>query len=82
MVVAAAIKAWGQTLNITPLNARAFPSLVSLDSGPLFTNRLALVCRSDMGKHARLQDLQCLLMARLQQLQSQHSQLDRLQLLA
>jgi len=66
----------------TPLNARAFPSLVSLDSGPLFTNRLALVCRSDMGKHARLQDLQCLLMARLQQLQSQHSQLDRLQLLA
>lgn len=66
----------------TPLNARAFPTLVPLDSGPLFTNRLALVCRSDVGEHARLQDLHCLLMARLQHLQSHHPQLERLQLLA
>lgn len=66
----------------TPLNARAFPALVPLDSGPLFTNRLALVCRSDVGEHAKLQDLHCLLMARLQHLQSRHPQLSRLQLLA
>jgi hypothetical protein len=66
----------------TPLNARAFPSLVPLDSGPLFTNRLALVCRSDVGEHAKLQDLHCLLMARLQHLQSRHPQLRKLQLLA
>ena len=66
----------------TPLNARAFPALVPLDSGPLFTNRLALVCRSDVGEHAKLQDLHCLLIARLQHLQSRHAELGRLQLLA
>jgi len=66
----------------TPLNARAFPSLVPLDTGPLFTNRLALVCRADVGEHAKLHDLHCLLMARLQHLQSRHPQLESLQLLA
>ena len=66
----------------TPLNARAFPSLVPLDSGPLFTNRLALVCRSDVSGNGRLQDLHCLLLARLHHLRSRHPQLERLQLLA
>jgi hypothetical protein len=66
----------------TPLNLRAFPSLRPIDSGPLFTNRLALVCRTDVGEHPRLQDLHCLLMARLQHLQSRHPQLERLRLLA
>ncbi|MEB3317674.1 MAG: hypothetical protein VKO39_05980 [Cyanobacteriota bacterium] len=66
----------------TPLNARVFSSLVPLDTGPLFTNRLALVCRADVGEHVKLQDLHCLLMARLQHLKSRHPQLDSLQLLA
>ncbi|MEB3259580.1 MAG: hypothetical protein VKP63_03020 [Cyanobacteriota bacterium] len=66
----------------TPLNARAFPGLAPLDSGPLFTNRLALVCRADVGEHAKLQDLHCLLLARLQHLKSHHPCLDRLQLQA
>lgn len=66
----------------TPLNARVFPSLVALDSGPLFTNGLALVCRADLSEHARLQDLHCLLLARLQHLKSRHPQLERLRVLA
>jgi hypothetical protein len=66
----------------TPLNARAFPSLVALDSGPLFTNRLALVCRADVGEHPRLHDLHCLLLTRLQHLKSRHPELERLQLQA
>lgn len=65
----------------TPLNARAFPTLVSLDSPPLFVNRLALVCRADVSEHARVQDLHCLLKARLQHLQSHHPHLERLKLL-
>lgn len=66
----------------TPLNARAFPALAALDSGPLFTNRLALVCRADVGEHPRLQDLHCLVLARLQHLKRRHPELDRLQLQA
>jgi DNA-binding transcriptional LysR family regulator len=66
----------------TPLNTRACPSLVPLDTGPLFTNRLALVCRADVGEHARLQDLHCLLMLRLQHLKSRHPELDTLKLQA
>ncbi len=66
----------------TPLNLRAFPSLVPLDSGPLFTNRLALVCRADVAENTKLQDLHCLLLARLQHLQSRHPQLERLRLLS
>jgi len=66
----------------TPLHHRFFPALTQLDSGPLFTNRLALVCRADVGEHARLQDLHCLLLARLQHLKSHHPELDRLQLQA
>jgi hypothetical protein len=66
----------------TPLNARAFPSLKPLNTGPLFINKLALVCRSDVAEHARLQDLHCLLIARLQHLKNRHPQLERLQLLA
>ena len=66
----------------TPLNARTFPALVPLDSGPLFTNRLALVCRSDVADHPQPQELHCLLVARLQHLQRHHPQLARLQLLA
>ncbi|MEB3156569.1 MAG: LysR family transcriptional regulator [Cyanobacteriota bacterium] len=66
----------------TPLNARAFPTLARLDSGPLFTNRLALVCRADVGDHPKLQELHCLLLARLQHLKSHHPELDRLQLQA
>lgn len=65
----------------TPLSAWAFPDLVPLDSLSLFTNRLALVCRADVGEHARLQDLHCLLTARLQHLHRRHPRLERLQLL-
>jgi hypothetical protein len=63
----------------TPLTAWSFPDLVPLDSLSLFSNRLALVCRADVGEHARLQDLHCLLLARLQHLHSRHPQLERLQ---
>ena len=66
----------------TPLNAQVFPALVSLDSGPLFTNRLSLVCRSDLSEYACLQDLHCLLLDRLRHLQSHHPSLEKLQLLA
>lgn len=52
----------------TPLHARAFPSLVPLDAPPLFSNRLALVCREDVAQHARVLELYCLLKARLQHL--------------
>ncbi len=62
----------------TPLNARAFPSLAPLDSGPLFTSRLALICRADVAEHAKLQDLHCLLLARLQHLKSHYPSLERL----
>lgn len=68
-------------IHTTPLNARAFPALVSLDSEPLFVNQLALVCRADVSEHARVQELHCLLKARLQQLQSHHPHLERLKLL-
>jgi hypothetical protein len=64
----------------TPLHARAFPHLVPLDAAPLFCNRLALVCRADVSEHARVQDLHCLLMARLQHLHSHHHLLDGLRL--
>lgn len=66
----------------TPLNAHAFPTLRPLDSGPLFTNRLALVCRADVGENARVQDLPGLLLDRLLQLRGPHHPLDHLQLLA
>jgi hypothetical protein len=81
-------QAWeGQTADAvtliyaTPLNARAFPQGVPLETLPLFSNRLALVCRADVGEHARLQDLHCLLLARLQYLQRRQPALERLQLL-
>jgi hypothetical protein len=54
---------------------------VALDSVPLFTNRLALVCREDVATYERLQDLHCLLKARLQYLQKAHPHLERLSLL-
>ncbi len=66
----------------TPLNLRALPGLRPLDSGPLFTNGLALVCRADVSEKARLQDLHCLLLARLQHLRNRHPELERLRLLA
>jgi hypothetical protein len=65
----------------TPLNARLFPSLEPLKSLPLFSNRLALVCRADVGEHARIQDLHCLLKSRLQHLQIHHPHLEGLKLL-
>jgi hypothetical protein len=68
-------------VHTTPLNARAHPDLVALDSVPLFTNRLALVCREDVATYERLQDLHCLLKARLQYLQKAHPHLERLSLL-
>jgi DNA-binding transcriptional LysR family regulator len=68
-------------VHTTPLNARAHPDLVALDSVPLFTNRLALVCREDLATYERLQDLHCLLKARLQYLQKAHPHLERLSLL-
>ncbi|MEB3303189.1 MAG: hypothetical protein VKK99_01195 [Cyanobacteriota bacterium] len=68
-------------VHTSPLNAYAHPHLVALDSLPLFTNRLALVCRVDVAAYERVQDLHCLLKLRLQYLQKSHPQLERLQLL-
>ncbi|MFM7641446.1 MAG: hypothetical protein ACKO45_07835 [Cyanobium sp.] len=65
----------------TPMHSLVFKGLVPLDMAPLFSNRLALVCRADVAEHARVQDLHCLMKARLQQLQSQHPRLDRLKVL-
>ena len=65
----------------SPLNTWSSPDLVPLDSPLLFSNRLALVCRADVGEHARLHDLHCLLLARLQHLQNHHPRLERLQVL-
>ena len=65
----------------TPLNARAHPDLVTLDALPLFTNRLALVCREDVATYERVQDLHCLLKTRLQYIQKSHPHLERLRLL-
>lgn len=68
-------------LYTTPLNSRMFPSLVSLDIDPLFVNQLAIVCRADVSEHSRVQELHCLMKARLQQLQSHYPELGRLRLL-
>jgi hypothetical protein len=68
-------------VHTTPLNARAHPHLVALDSVPLFTNRLAMVCREDVATYERVQDLHCLLKIRLQYLQKSHAHLERLRLL-
>jgi len=65
----------------TPLHALAFPGLVPLDAAPLFRNRLALVCRADVSEHTRVQELHCLLMARLHHLRSHHHLLDGLSLI-
>lgn len=64
----------------TPLHARAFPSLVPVDAPPLLSNRLALVSRADVSDHAQVQELRCLLLARLQHLSSHHLLLDGLNL--
>jgi hypothetical protein len=66
----------------TPLNASVCSDLVPLDTGPLFTNRLVLVCRTDVSEFARVQDLHRLLLDRLQHLRSHDPRLDRLQLIA
>ena len=68
-------------VHTTPLNAFAHPELVALDSLPLFTNRLALVCREDVATYDRVQELYCLINARLQYLQKVHPLLEKLRLL-
>lgn len=68
-------------VHTSPLNARAHPQLVALDSLPLFTNRLAIVCREDVATYERVQDLCCLLKTRLQYIQKSHPHLERLRLL-
>ena len=68
-------------VHTSPLNARAHPELVALDSVSLFTNRLALVCREDVATYERVQDLHCLLKTRLQYLQKAQPHLERLSLL-
>ena len=67
-------------VHTTPLNARAHPELVELNSLPLFTNGLALVCREDVAGYERVQDLYCLLKTRLQYLQRAHPHLEKLRL--
>ncbi len=69
----------GLTLvHTNPLNACATPqpSLVTLDSVPLFPTRLALVCRADVSVHGPVQELFCLLQTRLQHLQPRLPQLE------
>ncbi|MFN9631474.1 MAG: hypothetical protein ACK59A_14785 [Cyanobacteriota bacterium] len=66
----------------TPLNACVFPDLVPLDTGPLFTNRLVLVCRSDVSESPRVQELHRVLLDRLQDLRRHQPRLDSLQLIA
>jgi hypothetical protein len=68
-------------VHTTPLNARAHPELVALDAVPLFTNRLALVCREDVASYERVQELHCLLKTRLHYIQKAHPYLERLHLL-
>ena len=68
-------------VHTTPLNARAHPELVALDAVPLFTNRLALVCREDVATYERVQDLHCLLKTRLLYIKRSHPHLERLRLL-
>jgi hypothetical protein len=65
-------------VHTSPLNARAHPELVALDSLPLFTNGVALVCREDVASYERVQDLYCLLKTRLQYLQSAHPHLEKI----
>lgn len=67
-------------VHTSPLNARAHPELVVLDSLPLFTNGVALVCREDVAGYERVQDLYCLLKTRLQYLQRAHPHLEKLRL--
>ena len=65
----------------TPLHAHAVRGLLPIDAPPLFTNRIALVVRADVGEHARVQDLYCLLKARLLQLKTRYADFERLKLL-
>lgn len=67
-------------VHTTALNACATPSLVTLDSVPLFPTRLALVCRAEVSEHVLVQELFCLLKTRLVHLQSRLPQLEPLQL--
>ncbi|MEB3334101.1 MAG: hypothetical protein VKP70_03870 [Cyanobacteriota bacterium] len=65
----------------TPLSALGFPHLVPLDTGPLFTNRLVLVCRTDLSECPRVQDLHGLLLDRLQELLNHQPRLEGLVLI-